>query len=202
MQDDGSVRSSASEVVPPPVIGTREEGGDEEVALINRSYTSVGGTDANHHQTASASPSIPSTRAVIGLPFISKRLGLYGEDRAGNNNRVTERIEFLVKAYQESDMDLDTNQCDQAEGNITGANGDAGSEQRDVEVESAALRGYRRASWWTQFTILSGRAFKNLYRNPMLLLTHYAVSIVLARESSCLFPLRCGRLADASVLPD
>lgn len=46
------------------------------------------------------------------------------------------------------------------------------------------IANFRQASWWTQFYILSGRAFKNLYRNPMLMLAHYAVSIVVACESS------------------
>lgn len=31
-----------------------------------------------------------------------------------------------------------------------------------------------------QFAILSGRTFKNLYRNPMLLLTHYGIALVLS----------------------
>jgi hypothetical protein len=177
MQDEGPVRPAASEAIPTPLIGAQEEGGDEEVALVSRSRSSVDGTELNgHHQTASASTSIPSTRAVVGLPFISKRVGSFGEDRA-SSSRAGERIEVLVKAYRESEMDLEGDDQDQG-----AANGNVAAQDRDVETESAALRGYKRASWWTQFTILSGRAFKNLYRNPMLLLTHYAVSIVLARE--------------------
>ena len=35
-----------------------------------------------------------------------------------------------------------------------------GRDRRDVEE----LRGYRKASWGTQFSLLSSRAFKNLYR--------------------------------------
>lgn len=35
-----------------------------------------------------------------------------------------------------------------------------GRDRRDVEE----LRGYKKASWGTQFRLLSGRAFKNLYR--------------------------------------
>jgi len=44
------------------------------------------------------------------------------------------------------------------------------------------LTGYKRASFLTQFAILSGRAFKNLYRNPMLMAGHFIMSIVVARE--------------------
>ncbi|KII85250.1 hypothetical protein PLICRDRAFT_337205 [Plicaturopsis crispa FD-325 SS-3] len=53
-------------------------------------------------------------------------------------------------------------------------------ELRDVAVESSLLRGRNRASWATQFRILSGRAFKNLYRDPALLMAHYLSSIALA----------------------
>ncbi len=37
-------------------------------------------------------------------------------------------------------------------------------EMQDIATEAELLRGYKKASWWTQFRILSGRAFKNLYR--------------------------------------
>ncbi|KAI6025447.1 hypothetical protein EDC04DRAFT_2869360 [Pisolithus marmoratus] len=53
-------------------------------------------------------------------------------------------------------------------------------EMRDVAAETNMLRGRQRASWGTQFRILSGRAFKNLYRDPALLTAHYASSIALA----------------------
>ncbi|KAF9223816.1 hypothetical protein BS17DRAFT_802314, partial [Gyrodon lividus] len=54
------------------------------------------------------------------------------------------------------------------------------SEMRDVMRETGMLRGRRRASWGTQFRILSGRAFKNLYRDPALLTAHYLGSVALA----------------------
>ncbi|KAG6374438.1 hypothetical protein JVT61DRAFT_4477 [Boletus reticuloceps] len=60
-------------------------------------------------------------------------------------------------------------------------------EMRDVIGESGILRGRRSASWATQFRILSGRAFKNLYRDPALLTAHYLGSIGLARECRVLF---------------
>jgi len=47
-------------------------------------------------------------------------------------------------------------------------------------LETTLLRGRKRASWTTQFRILSGRAFKNLYRDPALLAAHYIGSIGLA----------------------
>ncbi|KAI5990869.1 hypothetical protein F5J12DRAFT_862567 [Pisolithus orientalis] len=53
-------------------------------------------------------------------------------------------------------------------------------EMRDVAAETSMLRGRQRASWGTQFRILSGRAFKNLYRDPALLTAHYTSSVALA----------------------
>ena len=54
----------------------------------------------------------------------------------------------------------------------------------DVVVESTLLRGRQRASWTTQFRILSGRAFKNLYRDPALLAAHYLSSVAIAGRST------------------
>lgn len=42
------------------------------------------------------------------------------------------------------------------------------------------VRGYRKPRLPTQFLILSRRTWRNLYRNPQLMLTHYAIAILLA----------------------
>lgn len=43
------------------------------------------------------------------------------------------------------------------------------------------------ANWADQFIILSGRTLKNLYRNPDLLRTHYAISVIVAFICGLLF---------------
>ncbi|KAG6014925.1 hypothetical protein E4U54_004598 [Claviceps lovelessii] len=48
-------------------------------------------------------------------------------------------------------------------------------------------RGYARIGYWDQFIILSQRTWKNLYRDPFLMLTHYAIAIILAVFSGYLF---------------
>jgi hypothetical protein len=69
------------------------------------------------------------------------------------------------------------------------AQGPEGSEELpDVTVESELLRGRKRATWATQFRILSGRAFKNMYRDPALLTFQYSASIAAARESFRILP--------------
>jgi len=57
---------------------------------------------------------------------------------------------------------------------------DGSDELPDVTVESTLLRGRKRATWSTQFRILSGRAFKNMYRDPALLTFQYSASIAAA----------------------
>ena len=63
---------------------------------------------------------------------------------------------------------------------------DGSEELPDVAAESTLLRGRKRATWSTQFRILSGRAFKNMYRDPALLAFQYSASIAAARESDWL----------------
>ena len=42
--------------------------------------------------------------------------------------------------------------------------GGALAEGRNVGEETELLRGFKKATYWSQFELLSGRAFKNLYR--------------------------------------
>ncbi|ORY24112.1 hypothetical protein BCR39DRAFT_335530 [Naematelia encephala] len=59
-------------------------------------------------------------------------------------------------------------------------NGESPDGMRDVVGETDLVRGFKKANGWTQFRLLSARAFKNLYRNPLLMATHYAVAIGVA----------------------
>jgi hypothetical protein len=98
---------------------------------------------------------------------------------------LAQQLAVLVEAYASSDIALEIkNEIEGVRASAqTGANGNGteGGETRDIVVESSLLRGRKRASWGTQFRILSGRAFKNLYRDPALLAAHYISSVGLAR---------------------
>lgn len=98
---------------------------------------------------------------------------------------LTQQLTTLVEAYADSNIALEIkNEIEGVRASAqTGANGNGteGGETRDIVIESSLLRGRKRASWGTQFRILSGRAFKNLYRDPALLAAHYISSIALAR---------------------
>ena len=60
-------------------------------------------------------------------------------------------------------------------------------EEGSTEAVTGSIKGFRRVSWPRQFIILSKRTWRNLYRNPILMLTHYAVAILLAVLSGYLF---------------
>ncbi|KAJ7471369.1 hypothetical protein B0H11DRAFT_2283088 [Mycena galericulata] len=89
---------------------------------------------------------------------------------------VTPKLAALVDAYAESAVARQIKE----EGEALRRASAGARELPDVVVETTLLRGRKRASYGTQFRILSGRAFKNLYRDPALLMAHYLSSIALA----------------------
>ncbi|OTB02698.1 hypothetical protein M426DRAFT_322454 [Hypoxylon sp. CI-4A] len=97
-------------------------------------------------------------------------------------------LDGLVHAYAESDIAGSIH--DEIQQAVTGAriaNGQNGNGTGGHQNGSAIGRGYARVGYLTQFVILSQRTWKNLYRNPLLMLTHYAIAIVLAVLSGYLF---------------
>ncbi|KAF9425233.1 hypothetical protein BGZ94_007721, partial [Podila epigama] len=50
-----------------------------------------------------------------------------------------------------------------------------------------AVSSYQRASWPSQFKILADRTLKNVYRDPMLMWSHYAMSVLLGLLCGALF---------------
>lgn len=91
----------------------------------------------------------------------------------------------LVDAYANSTIAAEIkDECEalrqEAIGNGNGGPGTVNNQLPDVALETSMLRGRKRASYGTQFRILSGRAFKNLYRDPALLTAHYTSAIALA----------------------
>lgn len=107
---------------------------------------------------------------------------------------LSQELRQLVQAYADSEVAAGVKR----EIETAASSQDTNGEMRDVAVETTLLKGRKRAIWTTQFRILSGRAFKNLYRDPSLLLAHYAASIGLAREffAAIRWTLGCG--ADGS----
>ncbi|KAI0015412.1 hypothetical protein F4780DRAFT_784184 [Xylariomycetidae sp. FL0641] len=96
-------------------------------------------------------------------------------------------LDGLVQSYADSDiannMHHEIQQARVTAQEANGHNGHAGMNHNG----SAIGRGYARVGYLRQFIILSERTWKNLYRNPLLMLTHYAIAILLAVLSGYLF---------------
>ena len=96
-------------------------------------------------------------------------------------------LDDLVSSYAASDIcAVVRDDIGAAIGNASNANGLTNGEA-NYAVVTGTMKGYRRISYFRQFMILSKRTLRNLYRNPMLMLTHYAIAILLAVLSGFLF---------------
>lgn len=104
---------------------------------------------------------------------------------------LSTELDALVTAYKESEIAAairdDIQQTVAGAQTANGANMNGNSHDSASSFSGTMGKGYPRAGYLTQFMILSGRTWKNLYRNPMLMLTHYAIAILLAVLSGFLF---------------
>lgn len=100
-------------------------------------------------------------------------------------------LDALVQSFAESEIAENIHEeIQQAVANAHEANGQNGAANGNGNGNgngSAIGRGYTRIGYLRQFVILSQRTWRNLYRNPLLMLTHYAIAIVLAVLSGYLF---------------
>lgn len=101
-------------------------------------------------------------------------------------------LDYIVHSFERSGIaknmrdEMQQSISEAVEANGQNANGYR-PEGPNINSGGAVGRGYARAGYFRQFIILSGRTWKNLYRDPMLMLTHYAIAIVLAVLSGYLF---------------
>jgi ABC-type multidrug transport system ATPase subunit len=116
---------------------------------------------------------------------------------APNSQAGETDLDLLIKAYDVSILhenihaDIVT-----AVANASGSGPD--SDDSEALQPISPMKGFKKVGWIGQFSILSGRTWKNLYRNPMLMLTHYAIAIVLAGKK--LNSLQCCMLTFSSSL--
>ncbi|KDQ52639.1 hypothetical protein JAAARDRAFT_39890 [Jaapia argillacea MUCL 33604] len=183
-----SLESPAGEFTsPPPEINTSDNLSDEERGLLRhiapppiqttlpldetelqtRPNTAHSITSSIKHKTSQLFEAVASSASS------SRGARTSGEELKGH-------LKELVEAYEASEIALGIREEIEEVKRAQLSGVDGNGELRDVEVESTLLRGRKRASWATQFRILSGRAFKNLYRDPALLTAHYLSSIGLA----------------------
>jgi ABC-type multidrug transport system ATPase subunit/ABC-type multidrug transport system permease subunit len=100
-------------------------------------------------------------------------------------------LDILVHSYIQSDIAGNTH--DEIQQSVTDAVNSNGQNSNGYSVEGPNInigtmgRGYTRIGYGRQFILLSQRTWRNLYRNPMLMLTHYAIAILLAVFAGYLF---------------
>ncbi|KAH7133412.1 hypothetical protein B0J13DRAFT_451127 [Dactylonectria estremocensis] len=98
-------------------------------------------------------------------------------------------LDIMTRSFAQSDIAVSTREeIKQVIATAENANGPNSNGYGDGNISISAVgKGYARVGYLRQFIILSQRTWKNLYRNPMLMLTHYAIAIVLAVFSGYLF---------------
>ena len=182
---------------PPEAAGNASEPDSPGAGRSSPSITDTNFRDEENglgHQLSIRTPSGHSSTAAgsldIATGFIKRKTSQLMDAVSLSSHKtdtppLAQQLAALVDAYANSDIAGDIkNEIEEVRASAhTGINGSGteGGETRDIVVESSVLRGRKRASWGTQFRILSGRAFKNLYRDPALLAAHYISSIALAR---------------------
>ncbi|KAF2667007.1 ABC-2 type transporter family protein [Microthyrium microscopicum] len=89
-------------------------------------------------------------------------------------------LDILIAKYRGSQVSSTI--LEDMENAITSANTANGNPNPDIVTNgnNSKVKGFTRLGLLGQFRILSVRTWRNLYRNPMLMLTHYAIAIVLA----------------------
>ncbi|KAH8899195.1 hypothetical protein GQ53DRAFT_299949 [Thozetella sp. PMI_491] len=100
-------------------------------------------------------------------------------------------LDILVHSYIQSD--IAGNIHDEIQDAVDRAGSSNGQNSNGYTPEGPNIyiggmgKGYARIGYLRQFAILSQRTWRNLYRNPMLMLTHYAIAILLAVFAGFLF---------------
>ncbi|KAK5162987.1 FAD-dependent urate hydroxylase [Saxophila tyrrhenica] len=93
----------------------------------------------------------------------------------------TSNLDHLVAAFAESSVSSDLHaSIEHATTTPSSEPNGGGGQPNGTLSHPLKVRGYRKPHLPTQFLILSRRTWRNLYRNPLLMLTHYATALVLA----------------------
>ena len=91
-------------------------------------------------------------------------------------------LDLLVSHF--ADSDVASSLRDDIQRAVSKANGQQDQHQSNgsakLKPRNGHIKGYHKTGILGQFAILSVRTWRNLYRNPLLMLTHYAVAILLA----------------------
>lgn len=130
------------------------------------------GTTQQWASVAEPTPLQPESGRSSGRATPSRKTRLRMEE-----HHAKEHLAALVFSYQNSAI------YDEIREEIYDAVN--GADDDDPLMNGEELPKNKRIGWIMQFYILSRRTFKNLYRNPMLMLTHYTIAILMACTLPC-----------------
>lgn len=99
-----------------------------------------------------------------------------GSQSSISGSVATDNLDYLVTSFAESEVASQL--ASDLEATTTARqNGDANGH---ADVAAHRVKGYIRPNLARQSAILAVRTWRNIYRNPLLMLTHYATAIILA----------------------
>ncbi|OQO08533.1 hypothetical protein B0A48_06403 [Cryoendolithus antarcticus] len=104
--------------------------------------------------------------------------GVDESQRLLSSDQETTNLDVLISSFEESDVFADLLESVHNATSESSSNGTPNGAPNGHS--NTKVKGYRKPWIHTQFIILSRRTWRNIYRNPMLMLTHYAIAIVLA----------------------
>lgn len=146
--------------------------GSNDAELGRSRLSSSNGNDTELDTRPNSSVSPPTT---FNRLFKSSSTGTSTPQSSSSTSVLSTRLLKLVQDYKSSSIASSTrDEINEAKR--------LAEESGHSDGDTVVLRSYERASWSEQFRILSGRSFKNLYRDPMLMVSHYLVSVVVACE--------------------
>ena len=185
---EGAEESASRAEGSPPEVSLHDDASnlnDEERGLLGNEVIARSGGSSIDETAAEETDSQPRPSSVMtgSSAYVKKKTSQFLEAVRGNGSQksitpISTRLASMVDAYASSDIAAEIRTEI-----ISFTSRDPAGELPDVAEEDRLLRGRKGANWLTQFRILSGRAFKNLYRDPALLMAHYVSSIVLAGGS-------------------
>jgi hypothetical protein len=129
--------------------------GDIETGSSSSGVDDHGSSEGHNH----GGPSSAVTKIKTKVAGIVNTLTSNGDSEPALAPAMPDKLAHLVDGFRASDQakitEAEVHRLHQGVG-LDGL--------REVTSETTPFRTYKRASWWTQFKVLSSRAFKNLYR--------------------------------------
>lgn len=184
MQASTETPSPASPSTDPIQVEGNHDGNlnDEELALNNRASHNDQSSNDDATELRTRAGSVVSSSSQYIRRKTSQLLGAIAPSSHRGDTPISPKLAELVNAFRDSEQAIALkSEIEEASRSASGE-ADVNGTLPDVALENSLTRGRKRASWGTQFRILSGRAFKNLYRDPALLTAHYVSSVIVARK--------------------